>query len=191
MKRLVAVIMVAAALGGCGSAASGSGAPGDVLLSQLPSPLPQTITTAQDLSSADVASATPADPTRVGPFLGASSFRAAYARVWKQDPDYVTLLAVEFDRPADAVKLVQLEQDDLSKGTNTYVTPHKEITGSYVFIIHGPTREGATAVICEGVWLPVSRYAIETLTCSSTGAWASWAEQLAQQESDRVKQMGL
>jgi hypothetical protein len=189
MKRLVAVIVVAAALSACSSGSSGSAAPGDVLLSRLPSPLPQTIATARALSSNDVATATPADPARVGRFLGAASFRGAYVRVWKQDPDYVTLLAVAFDQPADAVKFVQLEKDDLSKGTNTYVTPHEQIPGSYVFVIHGQTRAGEHSVICEGVWLPAGRYAIETLTCSSTGAWATWAEQLAQQESDQVKQV--
>jgi hypothetical protein len=164
---------------------------GDVLLTQLPNPLPQTVATTQQLTTPDqVAAATPADPTTVTRSLSTSSFRGALARVWTQDAgNYVTLVAVQFALAPDAAKFVQVEVGDLGQGSNTFVTPHAALSGSSVFVIHGATRQGGTAVVCEGVWAPVNRYAIETLTCSSTGAWATAAEQLAQQERDLLQRV--
>jgi hypothetical protein len=166
-------------------------ASGDLLLTRLPSPQPQTVATTRELSEpGQVAAATPADPTAVTQMLAGSSFQAATVRVWKQDPDnYVTVIVVGFHRAGDARRLVQVEVNDMSQGTNTFVTPHAELSGSYVFVIHGATRQGGQAVVCEGVWAPVHRFAVETLTCSSTGGWATQAEQLAQQESDLVRRV--
>jgi hypothetical protein len=190
MIRSVAAVAFLLMAAGCGSQ-DGGAASGDLLVSRLPSPLPQTVATTQDLSTPDqVAAATPADPTAVTGMLAGSSFQSASVRVWKQDPDnYVTVIVVGFHRASDAGGLVQVEVNDMSKGSNTFVTPHAELPGSYVFVVHGATRQGGQAVVCEGVWAPVRRFAIETLTCSSTGGWATQAEQLAQQESDLVKQV--
>jgi hypothetical protein len=190
MIRSVAAVAFLVMAAGCGSQ-DGGAASGDLLVSRLPSPLPQTVATTQDLSTPDqVAAATPADPTAVTGMLAGSSFQKATVRVWTQDRDnYVTVIVVGFTRAGDAGRLVQAEVDDMGKGSNTFVTPHAELPGSYVFVVHGATRQGGKAVVCEGVWAPVRRFAIETLTCSSTGAWATQAEQLAQQESDLVKQV--
>jgi hypothetical protein len=183
----VAFLLMAA---GCGSQDSGA-ASGDLLLTQLPGPLPQTVATTQDLTEPDqVAAATPADRTAVAQVLAGSSFKDAHVRVWTQDADdYVTVVLVAFNRAADAGRLVQVEVNDMSRGTNTFVKPHADLPGSYVFVIHGATRQGGQAVVCEGVWAPVRSFAIETLTCSATGAWATQAEQLAQQESDMVRKL--
>jgi hypothetical protein len=183
----VAFVLMAA---GCAPQEIGA-ASGDLLLTRLPSPLPQTVATTQQLTTPDqVAAATPADPTAVARMLAGSSFKNARVRVWTQDAgNYVTVILVAFDRASDAGRLVQVEVNDMSRGSNTFVTPHAELSGSSVFVIHGATRQGEKAVVCEGVWAPVRRFAIETLTCSSTGAWATQAEQLAQQESDLVKQV--
>jgi hypothetical protein len=190
MIRPIAVVAFLLVAAGCGSQESGPGS-GDLLLTQLPPPLPQTVATTQVLTEPDqVAAATPADPDAVTQMLRASSFKDAHVRVWTQDvDDYVTLILVAFNRDGDASRLVQLETHELSQGSNTFVQPHTALPGSYVFVIHGATRQGAQAVVCEGVWAPVRRFAIETLTCSGTGAWATQAEQLAQQESDIVKQV--
>jgi hypothetical protein len=183
----VAFLLMAA---GCAPQEIGA-ASADLLLTRLPSPLPQSVATTQELTTPDqLAAATPADPTAVTRMLAGSSFKHARARVWTQDAhNYVTVIVVEFTRASDAGRLVQVEVHDMSQGSNTFVTPHAELSGSSVFVIHGSTRQGEQAVICEGVWAPVLRYAIETLTCSSTGAWATQAEQLARQESDLVKQV--
>jgi hypothetical protein len=190
MIRSLAAFAFLCMAAGCGSQ-DGGAASGDLLLSRLPAPLPQTVATTQDLGTADqVAAATPADPGVVSGMLAGSSFESAHVRVWTQNPDnYVTVILVAFTRAADAARLVQVEVNDLRGGTNTFVTPHAALPGSYVFVVHGATRAGSQAVICEGVWAPVRRFAIETLTCASTGAWATQAEQLAQQESDLVKQV--
>ncbi|HEV7680325.1 MAG TPA: hypothetical protein VGQ42_17325 [Candidatus Dormibacteraeota bacterium] len=183
----VAFLLMAA---GCGPQEIGA-ASGELMLTRLPIPLPQTVATTQDLTTPDqVAAATPADPTAVSRMLAASSFKHARARVWTQDAaHYVTVIVVEFSRASDAATLVQVEVHEMSQGSNTFVTPHAELSGSSVFVIHGSTRQGEQAVICEGVWAPVHRFAIETLTCSSTGAWATQAEQLALQESELVKKV--
>jgi len=189
IRRITAVALLLMAAG-CGPQGSGA-ASGELLLTQLPSPLPQTVATTQELTEpGQVAAATPADATAVTQVLAGSSFKDARVRVWTQDADhYVTVILVAFNAASDAARLVHVEVDDMSKGSNTFVQPHAELPGSYVFVIHGATRQGQQAVICEGVWAPVRRFAIETLTCSSTGAWATQAEQLAQQESDLVKQV--
>ena len=189
MIRRVAAIALALLAAGCGPQQTGTTS-GDLLLVRLPSPLPQTVATTQQLTAPDqLAAATPADPTAVTEMLTNSSFQGARARIWTQDPDdYVTVIVVTFFQAGDAAKLVQLEVHELSQGTNTYVTPHAALPGSSVFVINGATRQGGHSVVCEGVWAPVLRYAVETLTCSATGAWATAAEQLAQQESDLVRQ---
>jgi hypothetical protein len=146
--------------------------------------MPTQVSTARALDATEVASATPADPTAVQQYLSHSSFGTAYIRIWTQDVNYVTLLAVAFNDQADAGRMVQLEVDQLRKAGNTYVTAHQDLAGSYAFVISSVTRAGGKTVICEGVWLPVSSYAIETLTCSDRGAWATTAEDLAKQESD-------
>jgi hypothetical protein len=190
MIRPIAAIAFLLMAAGCGPQEIGA-ASGDLLVTRLPSPLPQTVATTQELTTPDqVAAATPADSAAVTQMLAGSSFKTARARVWTQDADdYVTVILVAFDRASDAGRLVQVEVNDMSRGSNTFVTPHAELSGSSVFVIHGATRQGKQAVVCEGVWVPVHRFAIETLTCSSTGAWATQAEQLAQQESDLVKQV--
>jgi hypothetical protein len=193
MRAGIFLLMAPALLSACNGSGAGTGgypaAPGAVLLHQLPAELPQHQATARELAADDVASATPADPAKVKGFLSGSSFGAGYIRIWTQDPDYVTLMALAFSRPADAQRMVQLEVAELKTSVNTYVTEHKELPGSYVFVISSQTRSGGKTVICEGVWLPSGNYAIETLTCSERGAWATWAERLAQQESDLVKQV--
>jgi hypothetical protein len=188
--RPIAVVALLLMAAGCGPQEIGA-ASGDLLLTRLPSPLPQTVATTQELTTPDqVAAATPADPTAVTRMLAGSSFKGARVRVWTKDAaNYVTVIAVAFDRAADATSLVQLEVNELSHGSNTFVATHTQLPGSYVFIIHGATRQGEQAVVCEGVWAPVHRFAIETLTCSATGAWATQAEQLAQQEVDLVKKV--
>jgi hypothetical protein len=188
--RPIAALAFLLMAAGCGPQEIGA-ASGDLLLTRLPASLPQTVATTQELTTPDqVAAATPADPTPVARMLAGSSFKHARARVWTQDAaHYVTVIAVEFSRASDATSLVQLEVSELSQGSNTFVTSHAELPGSYVFVIHGATRQGEQAVICEGVWAPVHRFAIETLTCSATGAWATQAEQLAQQEVDLVKKV--
>lgn len=190
MIRTAAAFAFLLMAAGCGAQDGGS-ASGELLLSRLPAPLPQTVATTQELTTPDqVATATPADPGAVTRMLAGSSFKDARVRVWRQGADdYVTVILVTFDRAADAGGLVQVEVNELRGGSNTFVTPHAELPGSYAFVIHGATRAGAQAVVCEGVWAPVRRFAIETLTCSATGAWATQAEQLAQQESDLVKQV--
>ncbi|HXA29485.1 MAG TPA: hypothetical protein VN193_12170 [Candidatus Angelobacter sp.] len=190
MIRPIAALACLLMATGCGAQAIGA-ASGELLLTQLPSPLPQTVATTQDLTEPDqVAAATPADAAAVSQMLAGSSFKDARVRVWTQDADdYVTVILVAFDRASDAGRLVQVEVNDMSGGSNTFVTPHTALPGSYVFVIHGATRQAGHAVVCEGVWAPVHRFAIETLTCSATGAWATQAEQLAQQESDLVKQV--
>jgi hypothetical protein len=190
MIRAVAAVAFLVMVAGCGSQ-DGGAASGELLLTGLPSPLPQTVAITQELTEPEqVAAATPADTAAVTQMLAGSSFKDARVRVWTRDADdYVTVILVAFDRASDAARLVQVEVSDMSKGSNTFVTPHAQLAGSYVFVIHGATRQGGQAVVCEGVWAPVRRFAIETLTCSATGAWATMAEQLAQQESDLVKQV--
>ena len=190
LRSLAAAVTVM--LTACASGGGGSPSAADVLLSGLPSPLPQTLATGQELNSADAATATPADPTAMATFLGGTSFADAYERVWTQTPnqDYVTLLAMLFNQAADSARMVQFEVNQLSRGTNTYVEPHAAIPGSYVFVIHGPTRVGASPVNCEGVWMAVDHFAVETLTCSVQGAWATAAEDLAAQEKSLVQQAG-
>ena len=190
MIRTIAAVAFLLMTAGCGAQAIGA-ASGDLLVTHLPTPLPQTVATTQELTEPDqVAAATPADRAAVSQVLAGSSFKDARVRVWSQDADdYVTVILVAFDRASDAGRLVDVEVHDISQGSNTFVTPHPALPGSSVFVIHGATRQGQQAVVCEGVWAPVRRFAIETLTCSATGAWATQAEQLAQQESDLVKQV--
>lgn len=162
-----------------------------MLLSRLPSPLPQALATEQQLNSADVSSATPADPAALARFLGGSSFAEAFERVWTQtSADYVTLLALRFDQAPDAARMVQFEVKQLTDSTNTYVSAHAAIPGSSVFVINGPTRIGGATETCEGVWMAISRFAVETLTCSAQGAWATAAEDLASRERDLIQQTG-
>lgn len=191
MIRAVAAGVLLLMVAGCGSQDIGGAASDGVLLNRLPSPLPQTVATTQQLTEPyQVAAATPADAGAVTQMLAGSSFREARVRVWAQDAaDYVTVIAVAFNRAADAARLVQLEVNDMARGSNTFVTPHAALSGSFVFVIHSATRQAQNAVVCEGVWAPVHRFAIETLTCSATGGWAAAAEQLAQQESDLVAQV--
>lgn len=193
MIRPVAVLAFLLIASGCGGGPQEIGAgSGDLLLTQLPSPLPQGgATTTQELTEpSQVAAATPADPAPVTQMLTGSSFKDAHVRVWSQDAaDYVTVVLVAFSRAADAARLVDVETHELGSGSNTFVTPHAGLPGSFVFVIHGATRQGAQAVFCEGVWAPVRTFAIETLTCSATGAWATAAEQLAQQEVQLVSKV--
>ncbi len=188
----VTAVVLAVLLSACGEGTGGGGGaafppPSQVLLTRLPAGLPQTLAVSHDLAQSDLDSATPADPATVDGFLSHSSFNSASVRIWTQGSNYVTLLAVAFDHTGDATRMVQTVVDNLQASVNTYVTPHQGLPGSYTFVISGNTRAAAKNVICEGVWLPDGHYAIETLTCSDLGAWATLAEELAKQESDRVK----
>ncbi|MFN2462980.1 MAG: hypothetical protein ABR573_03630 [Candidatus Dormibacteria bacterium] len=164
-------------------------APDALLLNRVPSDLPQHVTLDRDLDATGVASGTMADPAAVHKFLSSAAFHSAHVRIWTQAPDYVTMMSVAFDRPPDASKFVELEAAQLKNSINSYVTPHSQIPGSYVFVISSPTRSGAKNVICEGVWQAASMYAIETLTCSDRGKWAARAEELAQQAHDQAKRL--
>lgn len=136
------------------------------------------------MSQVEAAQATPLRPEAVRAYLQRSGYRGAYARIWRHNASYVTVLAYDFVGDSQASGMVDLEVKGLKTAANTYVGDHKGIPSSSVFVIGGSTRYGNHSVICEGIWFAVRTDAFDVMTCSDVPSWATEAESLAQTQYD-------
>ncbi len=120
------------------------------------------------MSLAGVARATPLSADLLSPFLETHGFRDAYARVLSKGSDSVTLIVLEFGSAPQATAMVAFESTNLTSSANTFVTPHQDIPGSFVYVIGGPNKTKSATLLCDGVWFAGGAHAFEYATAHET-----------------------
>lgn len=185
------VLLVAACTSDLGSSSSSnSGGLSDLLPDAPGSGLPTHVESQQVLDQATAADALPSDRAETASELASLHMKTGFARVWGNGFDYVTMTVVVFPNAAAAAELIAFEQRSLGGAGNTYITPHADIPGSYVFVISSPTQSSGNenSELCNGVWFAYRAYAFESLACGTTPSWATQIEAAAKALSKRARQ---
>lgn len=187
LARAVTAVMLVAGLSACGESSTGQSL-ANLVLSSPPAGYTAQAVAGGDgsMSIDDAASATPADPAAVRPFLQGAAWRGTIARVWVRGQDYAEDIGFAFSTAAQAQRFAQFEVDALKSSVTDYVYPLPQVAGGQAFILYSQTRVGGRNVFCNGVWFAFNANAFEVLTCGAAPQDGQLAASLATSQLTRA-----